>query len=112
MSAPRSTVLIFNIQGNRYRLITRVTFGNGRIYVKDLLTHAEYERLVERLEELDFPDREPTAEEKAVADLLAKLISDYEDRRYPIPEAPPRLISKLQAKKLAQFFHVSVEVFI
>ena len=37
-------VLIFNVKGNRFRLITRVYFGNGRIYVNALLTHAEYDR--------------------------------------------------------------------
>ena len=37
-------VLIFNIKGNRYRLITRVNYGAGRIFVKALLTHAEYDR--------------------------------------------------------------------
>ena len=38
------SVLIFNIKGNRYRLITRVSYRTNRIYVKNLLTHAEYDR--------------------------------------------------------------------
>ncbi|MCP5109742.1 MAG: type II toxin-antitoxin system HigB family toxin [bacterium] len=37
-------VLIFNIRGNRYRLITRVSYQAGRLYVKGLLTHSEYDR--------------------------------------------------------------------
>lgn len=37
-------VLIFNIRGNRYRLITRVNYAGRRLYVKALLTHAEYDR--------------------------------------------------------------------
>jgi mRNA interferase HigB len=37
-------VLIFNIKGNHYRLITRVNYQVGRIYVKAVLTHAEYNR--------------------------------------------------------------------
>ena len=37
-------VLIFNIRGNRYRLITRVSYQTGRLYVKGLLTHSEYDR--------------------------------------------------------------------
>ncbi|MBN8730890.1 MAG: type II toxin-antitoxin system HigB family toxin [Acidobacteria bacterium] len=37
-------VLIFNIQGNRYRLMTVVSWAGQRIYVKALLTHSEYAR--------------------------------------------------------------------
>ena len=36
--------LIFDILGNRYRLVTVVSWRNQRIYVKALLTHREYER--------------------------------------------------------------------
>jgi mRNA interferase HigB len=36
--------LIFNIQGNSFRLITVVSWRNRRIYVKALLTHRESER--------------------------------------------------------------------
>jgi mRNA interferase HigB len=35
---------IFNIKGNRYRLIVRMEFGPKRIYVKEFLTHAEYDK--------------------------------------------------------------------
>jgi mRNA interferase HigB len=38
------SVLIFNVKGNRYRLITRVQYEGQRLYVKALLTHAEYNR--------------------------------------------------------------------
>jgi len=37
-------VLIFNIKGNRYRLITRVNYPARRLFVKALLTHGEYDR--------------------------------------------------------------------
>jgi len=33
---------IFNIKGNRYRLIVRMAFQYRRVYVKEFLTHAEY----------------------------------------------------------------------
>ena len=36
--------LIFNLKRNRYRLIARVHFPAQRIYLKDLLTHAEDDR--------------------------------------------------------------------
>jgi mRNA interferase HigB len=35
---------VFNIKGNAYRLIVHVRYDTGIIYVKDLLTHAEYDR--------------------------------------------------------------------
>ncbi|MBI4908701.1 MAG: type II toxin-antitoxin system HigB family toxin [Acidobacteria bacterium] len=37
-------ILIFNILGNNYRLITVVNWRGRRIYVKALLTHDEYMR--------------------------------------------------------------------
>ena len=37
-------VLIFNVMGDNYRLITTVDYQSQRIYVKHLLTHREYER--------------------------------------------------------------------
>ncbi len=35
---------IFNIKGNRYRLITEINYAGGRIYIRHVLTHAEYDR--------------------------------------------------------------------
>jgi mRNA interferase HigB len=35
---------IFNIGGNKYRLIVRLIFRSQRIYIKELLTHAEYDK--------------------------------------------------------------------
>lgn len=35
---------IFNIRGNTYRLIVRMIFRYKRIYIKEFLTHAEYEK--------------------------------------------------------------------
>jgi len=35
---------IFNIRGNRYRLIVRMVFRYKRIYIKEFLTHAEYNK--------------------------------------------------------------------
>jgi mRNA interferase HigB len=35
---------IFNVKGNSYRLIVRVEFAGQRIYVKEFLTHAEYDK--------------------------------------------------------------------
>jgi mRNA interferase HigB len=38
------SVLIFNIRGNRYRLIVFEVFAKNKLYVKALLTHKEYDR--------------------------------------------------------------------
>jgi HTH-type transcriptional regulator / antitoxin HigA len=92
-------------------------------------------------------ERNLTAEENALLDLLVDLVHDFEERHDPFPSSPPhrmvaflleqrglkssalypvlgtksrvsevlsgkRGISKEQAKKLAAFFHVGVELFI
>ncbi|MBE9146233.1 type II toxin-antitoxin system HigB family toxin [Planktothrix mougeotii] len=38
------TVFIFNIKGNRYRLIVDLVYDSQRIYIKYVLTHAEYDK--------------------------------------------------------------------
>lgn len=35
---------VFNIRGNRYRLIVDIVYSTQRIYIKYVLTHAEYDR--------------------------------------------------------------------
>jgi len=106
----------------------------------------ECERFTNELMRLD--EREGlSAEEKELAELLTVLIDEYEERRYPVPNASPRrilqhlmearsltqkdlwktfgskgitsevfhgkrAISKAQARKLAEFFHVNAELFI
>ena len=35
---------VFNIGGNDYRLIARVEYEQQRVYVRDVLTHAEYDK--------------------------------------------------------------------
>ena len=35
---------IFNIRGNQYRLIVRMVWRYERIYIKEFLTHAEYDK--------------------------------------------------------------------
>jgi mRNA interferase HigB len=38
------TLAIFNIRGNKYRIIVRMVFRYQRIYIKEFLTHAEYDK--------------------------------------------------------------------
>jgi mRNA interferase HigB len=35
---------VFNIKGNKYRLITEISYRFRRIYIRHVLTHAEYDR--------------------------------------------------------------------
>ena len=35
---------IFNVHGNHYRLITRIDYRKQKLYVVEVLTHAEYDR--------------------------------------------------------------------
>ncbi len=35
---------VFNIKGNDYRLIVYINYETGIIYIKHLLTHAEYDK--------------------------------------------------------------------
>jgi mRNA interferase HigB len=35
--------LVFNIKGNAYRLIAIAAFASGRIYIRHVLTHEEYD---------------------------------------------------------------------
>lgn len=35
---------VFNIKGNQYRLIVEINYVSRRIYIRHVLTHAEYDR--------------------------------------------------------------------
>jgi mRNA interferase HigB len=35
---------VFNIKGNSYRLITEINYRTGRVFLRDVLTHAEYSK--------------------------------------------------------------------
>jgi mRNA interferase HigB len=36
--------MVFNVKGNRYRLIVSINYSRQLIYFKYFLTHAEYDR--------------------------------------------------------------------
>lgn len=36
--------IVFNIAGNKYRLIASIHFNRGKVYVRHVLTHVEYDR--------------------------------------------------------------------
>jgi mRNA interferase HigB len=35
---------VFNIKGNRYRLITEINYRFQRVYIRDVLTHTDYDQ--------------------------------------------------------------------
>lgn len=35
---------VFNISGNRYRLVAAIHYNRRRVYVRQVLTHGEYEK--------------------------------------------------------------------
>ena len=35
---------VFNIGGNKFRLITAIHYNTGKVFIRDILTHAEYDK--------------------------------------------------------------------
>ncbi|HEX8130163.1 MAG TPA: hypothetical protein VF527_13755 [Pyrinomonadaceae bacterium] len=110
-------------------------------------TEEENERLLAEVEKLIDKGEKRSPEEDKLLELMTTLVEDFEDKHYPIPDAPPhevlrelmdsrglrqrdllgifgsdgiasevvngkRNISRTQAKALAEFFRVPVELFI
>ncbi len=129
--------------------LTENTYGKllSRARPRVIKTEAENRRALAELEALDTLGRDLTNEEEALAELLAMLVRQFEDSRYPLGHADPldalrdfmetrnlrqrdlipifgassvvsdvlngkRSISKAHARRLAEFFHVPVSLFI
>lgn len=37
-------MFVFNISGNKYRLVTSIHFNRGKVYIRHVMTHSEYDR--------------------------------------------------------------------
>ena len=37
-------LVVFNIGGNKYRLVASIHFNRGKVYIRRVLTHEEYDR--------------------------------------------------------------------
>lgn len=37
-------LIVFNIGGNKYRLIASIHFNRGKVYIRHVLPHAEYDK--------------------------------------------------------------------
>lgn len=42
--------VVFNVGGNKYRLICSIHFNRGRLYIRNVLTHEEYDKGYWKLE--------------------------------------------------------------
>ena len=60
----------------------------AEIIPKVIENDEEFDRLVLKMEEIDFKEN-PSPEEEALAALLSRLIQDYDDRNFPLPDVPP-----------------------
>ncbi len=36
--------IVFDVGGNKYRIITVIHFNRGKVYIRDVLTHREYDK--------------------------------------------------------------------
>jgi mRNA interferase HigB len=39
-----SHLTVFNVGGNKYRLVVRIEFEKQRVYIRRVMTHAEYDK--------------------------------------------------------------------
>ncbi len=120
----------------------------ARVLPALIQTEREYKRMLAEIERLIDKGDSVSPEEDKLLELLAKLVEDFEEQRYPIPRARPhevlqelmrqrglrqrdilhllgssrgtasevingkRNISRTQARSLAEYFHVSLDVFL
>jgi HTH-type transcriptional regulator/antitoxin HigA len=72
-------------------ILDPVVYGNllAAELPKPIENEKEFERMAERLEELDFPSRNLTPEEVALREILAALVEVYEKEHRQLPEQPP-----------------------
>lgn len=98
--------LIFNIGGNNYRLIARVSYEHRRLTVKWIGTHAvrpirsreDLNAALKRLDEIfDAPAGSPEGDE---AEVLTIVIRTYEREHFPIGESDPVEALKFHMERL------------
>lgn len=39
-----NNLVVFNISGNKYRLIASIHFNRKKVFIREILTHAEYDK--------------------------------------------------------------------
>lgn len=62
--------IVFNIGGNKYRLVTRVLYANQKVFVLKVMTHAEYDDDAWKKECGCFEPPSKSKTERATSDTL------------------------------------------
>jgi len=62
----------------------------ARVLPRVIMTDEEHERLLGELENLMDKGERRTAEEDAALELMVRLIKDYDEQHYPLPDPGPR----------------------
>ena len=71
-----------NLRGNAYRLIVRVSYRGQALYVKALLSHAEYDHWAAILEHIEFDDTAKT-QQRELPDVLMGALDTHDRTRHP-----------------------------
>lgn len=67
---------------------------------KPIQNGREFDRMVTRLEEMDFAKRKLTPEEAALREVMAALIEVYDEDRHPLPDqAPHEMVKHLMEQR-------------
>jgi HTH-type transcriptional regulator/antitoxin HigA len=86
--------------------INPVRYGQllAKTQPKVIESEREFESMVAQLEALDFASQPLTPEERALQELLCKLIEDYDSRKHPLPHLAPRklLLFLMEQRELRQ----------
>src|SRR5712692_6460904 len=61
----------------------------AKVLPRVITTHQEHERMLAEVEKLMDKGEHRTAEEDAALDLMVRLIKDYEEGHYPLPDPSP-----------------------
>ncbi|MDZ7758583.1 type II toxin-antitoxin system HigB family toxin [Rhodohalobacter sp.] len=105
--------VVFNIKGNNYRLVVKINYDYGQVFIRFVVTHAEYDpakrecndnlkrilimqikpihneddhqKALDRIEEIF--DAKPGSEKADELEILGILVDEYEKNHFPI-EAP------------------------
>jgi mRNA interferase HigB len=101
---------VFNIKGNRYRLIAKIDFGNQVFGVREVMTHEKYQR--GGYEKRHFRDTSPPADR--LSELVASRGMKPSDIRHVFGSGNVYDVikGKRAAKELAAIFSVPAELFI
>jgi HTH-type transcriptional regulator / antitoxin HigA len=76
----------------------------AKVLPRVITTDQEHERMLAEVEKLMDKDGHRTTEEDAALDLMVRLIKDYEEEHYPLPDSSPQemLVYLMDQRNLKQ----------